>query len=234
MADLSPAGHLVIYALLGGMLPALLWLWFWLQEDKLNPEPRSRVLLAFWGGMLAVPLVYPIEKIVASHFGMVGTTIILWSVIEEVAKLAAAYFTALRSKAYDEPIDALEYLITAALGFAALENALFILNPLLDGDGIGSVAAGNLRFVGASVLHVVSSGILGYFIGRRFYAKSRMRKALAAATGLAIAIALHALFNAFIIYENGSKTFLVFACVWAAALGILLLFEKIKRIKAIE
>jgi hypothetical protein len=34
----------------------------------------------------------------------------------------------------------------------------------------------------------------------------------------------------FIIYENGSKTFFVFGCVWAAALGVLLLFEKIKKI----
>ncbi|MBI5134000.1 MAG: PrsW family intramembrane metalloprotease [Candidatus Taylorbacteria bacterium] len=233
MADLTPTGYLAIYALLGGILPALFWLWFWVQEDKLHPEPRGRILFAFWGGMLAVPFVYPLEKFVAGHFGMTGTTLVLWALIEEVAKYGAAWATALRTKAYDEPIDALEYLITAALGFAALENALFILNPLIDGDAAGSLVAGNLRFIGASLLHVVSSGVLGYFIGREFY-RSFGWKVAGRIVGLALAVGLHALFNVFIIYENGSKTFLVFACVWVAALGILLLFERIKKITAKE
>lgn len=231
MAELAPTGQIFTYALVGGILPALLWLWFWLQEDKLHPEPRGRILFAFWGGMVAVALVYPIEKFIAAKYGLGGMTIFLWAAVEEIAKFGAAWVTALRSKAFDEPIDALEYMITAALGFAAFENTLFILNPLLDGNGLGGMFAGNLRFIGASVLHVVSSAALGYFIAREFY-KSTARKITGRIAGLSLAIALHAIFNAFIIYENGSKTFLVFACVWAAALGVLLLFERIKKIKA--
>ena len=230
--DFSSDTFQFIFSLLGGILPALFWLWFWLQEDKLHPEPRGRILFAFWGGMVAVPLVYPLEKYIASHFGMTSNmTFFLWAATEEIAKYAMVAITALHSKAFDEPIDALEYLITTALGFAALENTLFILNPLLDGKIFDGIVAGNMRFIGASLLHVVSSAILGYCIGREFY-RSIPWKLAWRAVGLAAAIALHTIFNLFIIYKNGEKTFFVFACVWIAALGVLLLFEKIKKLQA--
>jgi RsiW-degrading membrane proteinase PrsW (M82 family) len=227
IATFSPSAF--AYALIGGILPALFWLWFWIQEDKLHPEPRGRILFAFWGGMVAVLLAYPLEKIVRTRFGLTFPTIIGWAVIEEILKFAAAYFTALRSKAYDEPIDAPEYLITAALGFAAIENVFFILAPLLDGNIAQGLATGNMRFIGASLLHVVTSGVLGYCIGREFY-QGRLAKYSWRAVGLLLAVSLHALFNQFILYDSGSKTLLAFSLVWIACLGILLLFEKIKRI----
>ncbi len=230
MAELNAMTNNWVFALAGGILPALLWLWFWLQEDRLHPEPRYRIWLAFWGGMLVVPLVYPIERFIYESFGSSTTTYFLWAMVEESMKFIAAYFLALRSKAFDEPIDAIEYMITVALGFAALENALFILNPLIDGNLFAGVITTNMRFIGASLLHVVASGVLGFCIAKEFY-DDKVSKILWMLFGLAAATALHTVFNTFIIYKNGEKTFLVFACVWAAVIVILLLFEKIKKLK---
>lgn len=230
MADIeiTSTTYGLIYATLGGILPALLWLWFWIQEDKLHPEPRGRILFAFWAGMIAVPLVYPLEKWAAGHFGMNATTYTIWAFAEEALKFAMAWIVALHTRDYDEPIDAPEYLITVALGFAALENTLFILNPLLEGNALQGFATGNMRFIGASLVHVVCSAILGYCIGREFK-KGRTVRNLWAILGLGLAVSLHAAFNLFIIYDNGSQTFLVFGCVWAAVIGVLLLLEKLKK-----
>lgn len=231
MADINFTAPNLFYALIGGILPALFWLWFWIQEDRLHPEPRSKIFLAFLGGMAAVILVYPFEKWAYASFGMSNTTIFIWSAIEEIAKYVMVTITVLRSKAFDEPIDAMEYLITCALGFAALENTLFILNPLLEGNALQGLVTGNMRFIGASLLHVVSSALLGYCIAREFY-RGKILKITWRIIGLTIAIALHTVFNMFIIYDNGSKIFIVFSFVWIAAIGILLLFEKIKKLQA--
>ena len=219
----------IIYASLGGILPALLWLWFWLQEDKLHPEPRRRIIFTFLGGMAIVPLIYLPEKAIATHFGLFGTTFFLWALIEESAKFTVAWLIALRSRDFDEPIDAIEYLITVALGFVALENTLFILHPLLGGNFMQGLIVGDMRFVGASLLHVVSSAVLGYCVAREFY-RGLLAKISWRMIGLTLAVALHTIFNLFIIYDNGSRTFFVFEFVWAAALGVLLLFEKVKKI----
>lgn len=235
----------VIYASLGGILPALFWLWFWTREDKINPEPRGRVGLAFIGGMLAALLAYPLESLVVKMLGIDGNsigaqiqtfapiaiiTIVLWAVIEELLKYGSAHFTALRSEDFNEPIDGLEYLITAALGFAALENFIFILNQLMAGDILGSIATGHMRFIGASLLHIVSSAAIGACIAREFY-KTKTAQVLWRIGGVILAITLHSLFNFFIMYENGSNTFIVFSSVWFMVLFLLILFEKIKKIK---
>ena len=90
----------ILFALLGGVLPALLWLWFWLKQDKKRPEPRGLILLAFVVGMIAVPVVLPFEKFADSYF--TGTAvIIIWSAIEEIFKYTFAYFAVLRRKAMD-------------------------------------------------------------------------------------------------------------------------------------
>jgi RsiW-degrading membrane proteinase PrsW (M82 family) len=217
-----------VNAILGGILPSLVWLWFWLQEDKLHPEPRGKLMLAFLGGMGAVILAYPLETLIHSHFELRPQTLILWAVVEEVLKYVAAYVLVLRSKANNEPIDAMMYLITVALGFAALENTFFILEPLVRGSVAEGIVTGNLRFLGSSLLHLVCSGILGYCIGREFFAKRSLRIGWVA-IGLAIAIALHAVFNASIIYGSGSDTILAFSSVWTGALIVLILFEKIKK-----
>ncbi|MCH7529690.1 PrsW family intramembrane metalloprotease [Patescibacteria group bacterium] len=221
--------HVLFYALVGGILPALLWLWFWLKEDSRCPEPRGLIILSFIAGMIVVPLVFPLQKLVAAHF--VGTTVIvLWSTVEEVLKFLAAYLLVLRRKDMDEPVDAIIYMITVALGFAAFENTLFLINPLGDGNIIESVLTGNLRFIGAMVLHTLASAVIGVAIALSFY-KSALAKRIYIFFGIILAIVLHTLFNFFIIQSNGEKLLEVFIFVWLGIVVLILFFEKIKRMK---
>src|SRR3989338_8740119 len=111
--DLLMTPGALFLALLGGILPATFWLWFWLKEDRLHPEPRGLLIMSFLAGMLATALAFPIEKFIAGH--PVGGTLMLlslWSVVEETLKFAAIYLVALRTKYFDEPIDAVIYLVT--------------------------------------------------------------------------------------------------------------------------
>lgn len=237
----------LFFSLVGGVLPALLWLWFWLREDRLHPEPRGLVILSFIAGMIAVLPALMAEQwvcgqVVANSLSECPTglsaarnvffVIIGWSVIEEILKYIASYCSALRSRENDEPIDALIYLITVALGFAALENTLFLSGAIKTGGIFEGINIGVLRFVGASLLHVVTSGFVGFCIALAFY-KSRVAKRIYRSLGILGAIILHSVFNFYILDSSGDAgmTFTVFAFVWLAIILLLVGFEKIKQLK---
>ncbi len=228
MMSLTPS--MVFVALLGGILPAIFWLWFWLKEDKLHPEPRGLIILSFLIGMLATALAYPIEKNIAEHVPASDLSLLfLWSVTEEGLKFLGIYIVALRTKYFDEPIDAVIYFMTIALGFAALENTMFLFNPVGDGDAMATILLGNFRFIGATLLHVAASGIVGVMLALTFY-KSRIDREIAGLLGLIIAIVLHTLFNFSIIASEGAYLYEVFVGLWIFIIGILLACEKIKRL----
>ena len=225
-----------LWAFLGGILPALLWLWFWLKEDGKKPEPKRLIIAAFFAGMLAVPVALYLEGVAKSAIQSGFYLLLAWAVIEEVVKYLGAHVVAFRSvcldksACVDEPIDPAIYLVSAALGFAALENTLFLLSPIGQGSIATSLITGNLRFVGAMVLHVVASSAIGLAMGLSFY-KSPAAKRLYFTFGLFTSIALHTLFNVSIILSNGNNVFVVFGILWIAVLVLLAVFEKVKRIK---
>ncbi len=219
----------IVYALLAGLLPTLLWLYFWLREDNLHPEPRSLITMSFIGGMLVVIVAIVLEKYASELIIDEKYKYIAWASIEEICKFIVVAIIALRSRYMDEPIDAMIYCITVALGFAALENALFILSPLENGEIAKGIITGNMRFVGATLVHVVSSAIIGFMIGITFY-KSRLTKVLSLIIGVILAIVLHAGFNLSIINETVTNTLKVFGLVWVAVVILIMLFEEVKTI----
>ncbi|MDO8620632.1 MAG: PrsW family glutamic-type intramembrane protease [bacterium] len=223
----------LFFSLVGGVLPTLFWLWFWLREDRLHPEPRSLIFLSFTWGMLVVLLALPLEQWMWNITSNMTLVIIGWAILEEVLKLVASYRGALRDRANNEPIDSLIYLITTALGFAALENTLFLAGVFKTGGFVDGLDLGILRFVGATLLHVVSSGALGFFLALGFYKRGSIKK-IDAGVGLVVAIILHVLFNLFILKSegNGLYTLTVFAFVWLAIILLLVGFEKIKQLKS--
>jgi RsiW-degrading membrane proteinase PrsW (M82 family) len=222
--------RIVLYALLGGVLPALLWLIFWQSEDGNRPEPKGLILTTFFFGALAVLIVIPFQRKVLEYYPSFGImTFLLWAALEELFKFVAARLGGLRSLKNNEPIDSLKYMITASLGFAALENALFIANPLLQQNIAGTIVTGSLRFIGSSLLHTVSSATIGLALALSFYKRPWIR-GLALVVGFGFAVFFHTAFNLFIVNENSLSTFLTFATVWSGVALLLFAFEKVKTI----
>jgi len=221
----------ILWALFGGLLPALLWLAFWLREDKKRPEPKGKIILTFVLGMFATIAVLPLEgyiKDVVTNSTLL--LIVLWSLSEELFKYIAAFFAGLHTRANNEPIDAIIYMITAALGFAAMENTLFLLTPLGDGAIVDAVITGHMRFIGATVLHILASGTVGVFMAMSFYRRKMIKKEFVLG-GLILAIALHSVFNLLIIKNTSENIFGIFLVVWLAVAILLVFFEKAKKLR---
>jgi protease PrsW len=219
----------ILAAAAGGILPALAWLWFWRREDAPHPEPRRLIALAFFAGMITVPLVIPMEKFVIPYLGTQTAIFIAWSFIEEIMKFLAAAVTVLWRRDDDEPIDPVIYMVAVALGFAALENTLFLLSPLSGTTFTQTFITGNLRFIGATLLHVLSSAVIGIAIGLAFYKKPWIKRYYVLG-GVILACLLHASFNFFILNTAEGQVLRTFAFVWIGLVGVLAILEFVKRI----
>lgn len=233
-----------VLAFIIGVVPAMIWLWFWLSEDR-HHEPARMLTLSFLGGMVAVIVALSIQQNICRLGFFSGhcfthsidswsnkdtTLFVLFAATEEILKFLFIYIIALRNKKItDEPVDDIIYLIVSALGFVTLENTLFLIDLVKNGDLVGSIIHGNLRFIGASLLHTMSSGTIGICMALAFY-KSKNKKRIYMLSGIAIAIVLHTMFNLFIIRQTEGNIFFVFGAVWLSIVVLLLLFEKVKSI----
>ena len=222
--------HVIWVAILTGVIPTLLWLFFWLREDRFNPEPKGLLALTFCAGALSVFLVLPLE-ILVKHLGLDGTPqIFFYAGVEELAKFSVVYLIDFHSSYLDEPIDYAIYLITGSLGFAMMENVMFLLNPSIQSDISFIIETGTLRFLGASILHAVLAAILGIILGFVFY-KRRITRLRFLIAGLAIVTILHTIFNYFIIKYVEINGLITLAILWVITIGIIALFEKVRNVR---
>ena len=217
-------------ALIGSVVPAVIWLFFWIREDSEHPEPRGLIIIAFIAGILSVIPTFLLEEI-ANNMYHANNLIhsqedlyAVWAAIEELMKFSAAFLVALDTRFYDEPIDAIIYLIVVALGFAAAENFLFMAGS---GDLVAGFLTGSMRFVGATLLHTLASSMIGISLAVAFNL-SKLSKLVYLAIGIFTAVLLHTSFNIFIVQDNGSGIAPVFISLWMAIILLLVFFEKLK------
>lgn len=217
-------------------LPPIFWLLFYLREDR-HPEPKRLLLMAFVGGMAAAGLAIVIELLVVGQSGMVslnegvlGSAVVVFLVIgmiEEYVKYLPVKFLIERRRDFDEPVDAMVYMMTSALGFAALENALFIF-PLLHVDvSLGLEVTAN-RFLGANLLHALSSGIVGFFLARAWFHPHRRHFIF---IGVVLAAVLHAAFNSLILVREALSQGTLYIILLLSLMTVMVFadFERLKR-----
>jgi RsiW-degrading membrane proteinase PrsW (M82 family) len=227
---------MVALVLLLGFVPGFAWLIFYIKEEETHPEPKRLILFAFASGIVFGFVAVLLENLFADATrGDVGVfsiaALVVFALIEETAKFSAAYLAIGKSRIAKNPVDLMIYLIVAALGFATLENIGSLVTFWLAASTTGTTAsfaasfaeALSLRFVGATLLHSLTSGIVGYH-----WALGVLRHKMARylITGLLIATVLHTFFN-LLILNYGS---VAYALVFLTLLGFFVLndFEKLK------
>lgn len=193
-----------------GLAPSVIWLLFYLQKDA-HPESNRMILKIFFYGMLAAVIAALIEIGISGALVTVGGNwlkifpflffalyhFIIIALVEECSKYLIIREKVINNPEFDEPVDTILYMIIIALGFAALENILVLFSgkePFLFGEAI---AITSFRFIGATFLHALCSGTLGYFLALSFFEPKKRLKLII--KGVIIATLLHGLFNISII-----------------------------------
>ena len=257
-----------------GLLPSLIWLWFYLRRDR-HPEPRRLLVIVFLLGFLATPLIGWLELCLNNplgtalninvtppsqlcqefrlpeFFGLANNSLTGWvafflivAALEELAKFLIARFAAVPRREFDEPVDTMVYLIVAALGFAASENVFAALNiaqnsGLISGaswlatDG-SVIALLVLRFVGATLLHTLAAGMLGYYLALGYFHVIKHGRAAhhVLVLGLIAATLTHAGFNLFVNLSNNlTNQIYVVATLALLIIGMTAVFIDFKKLQ---
>ncbi|MGD0977461.1 MAG: PrsW family glutamic-type intramembrane protease [Minisyncoccia bacterium] len=225
MSYLYTAPLLIIF----GFLPSLIWLFYYLRKDC-HPEPKSMIARAMFVGILLAPLAIIAELLYSNVFNDSTSAIFfLWAaLIEEFVKYLAVRWAVINNPNFDEPIDAMIYMISAGLGFAAIENILVLFHAIQSGAG-ATAQIWLLRFTGATLLHAVSSALLGYFLALSWFYDGHSKKILA--LGFGIAILAHFAFNETLLSSGSDMIGYVSSSAGLLALIFLIsfLFNKLKK-----
>ncbi len=243
-----------------GLVPGFAWLIFYLSEDP-HPEPKPLIVYTFIVGIVSGFFTIIIEElfnaataaagapsltaitqqiqnsvagIAASTFLQLISLLLGLAAIEELMKFGAAYFAVGKNKVLIDPIDAMIYMIVAALGFATLENIGAITNvAAAAASGQGAIFVSvfetvSLRFVGATLLHSLTSAIVGYHWALGIMHKKVPHYIIA---GFIFATILHASFNYLIL----NYAPIGYSVLFLLVIGFFVLndFEKIKVAEAV-
>ncbi len=220
----------MILALAFSILVALFWLKRFRRMDKYEKEPERLIYLAFFAGTLAILPSALLESLLnwtnLSDSPPLGNLFLafLWvGLVEESFKYLAVRLTVYRSNQFNEVMDGMIYMISAALGFAAAENVGYML-------GFGFFV-GLLRAFLSYLGHVSFSAILGYYLGK---AKIQGRGNWVW-IGFVWAISLHWLYDAFfVIGTTHSSVGFLFLGLMVWVFGLILTFFLIKRAQAVS
>jgi protease PrsW len=230
-----------------GLAPSIIWLLFYLRKDA-HPESGRMILKIFFWGMIitliAAFVEIGIERVLdaektfanvseASQSGLFLPSLysLLYgflgiALVEEFLKYLVVKEKVINNPEFDEPVDAMIYMVISGLGFAALENILVLLP--LGNFPLTTASVSALRFVGATFLHALCSATIGYFLALSFY--SRKRRFFLVTIGITIATILHGIYNFSIIKSVDNNYFLYVPIILLTGLAIFVSFG-FKRLK---
>lgn len=193
------------------VLPVVLLMIYIYRQDKYEKEPIGLLIRAFVGGMIAIPLDLALVTLI--HGVFYSETVFYSAFIEagfceEFCKFAILFLTIWWNKNFNEYMDGIVYATFVGLGFACVENILYVF-----GGGIGT---GIVRALLSVPGHFLFAVIMGYFFSlAKFNEKGRFGYLM---TGLFGAVLAHGLFDWLLMITDqlhpilAILIFLVFLC----------------------
>lgn len=204
--------------------PAAALLMFVYLRDRYEPEPKRLVLYVFLAGAFGIlPAVIVESALMAIRpgAGVLYLAFVAAGLVEESAKWGAVRLTAYRSRQFNEPMDGIVYAAAASLGFATVENLLYV--------GAGGVATGLSRAFLAVPGHALFGVAMGHHMGLARFAPDPGDRRRQLALSLVVPVLLHGLYDTLLLSSHPLLPWLVLPLVaaqWFSALRQIRLAEE--------
>ena len=174
------------------VLPVVVLLRYFYTRD-VHREPRTALVKTFVLGLLvtipAIPLSLGLSAVLpllslGPLLAALYDAFVVAAIPEELLKLLVIALYCARRVSFDEPMDGVVYGATAALGFAALENVLYVVG--------GGLTVALARSVTAVPMHAAMGAVLGHCVARARFGGGRR---IDVWKGWGIAVLMHGLYD---------------------------------------
>ncbi|MEA1874116.1 MAG: PrsW family glutamic-type intramembrane protease [Bacteroidota bacterium] len=181
-------------------VPVILILAYVYHRDKYNKEPWWLLLFSFVGGALTVPPIIWWETAMLDIMPAVETvnqdalyvSFLVAGLCEETSKLIILLLVVYRSTHFNEKIDGIVYAVFVSLGFALVENIMYVVS--------GGQEVGLMRAITAVPAHAIFAIAMGFHLAKaKFSARKRYRHF---ALALLVPIILHGTYNYILMSES--------------------------------
>lgn len=179
------------------LAPAAIIMLYIYVKDKYEKEPfRLLAKNFFLGATVSIVLTFALSAIAKNVFTVTDPTSIfqqfidaffIVALIEELSKYLIVRFVAQKNVAFNEPFDGIVYAVMVSMGFAALENVLYVFQY-----GFGN---GILRAFTAVPAHATFGILMGYFMGKAKFSNNKVKWNL---IGLLTATVFHGSYDFFL------------------------------------
>jgi RsiW-degrading membrane proteinase PrsW (M82 family) len=207
-----------------------LFLFFYLR-DRYKKEPFRLLLATFGlGAVVLIPAALTslsLEKLTGwrsstpSLFHAFLGAMLIVGFVEEGAKFIVVRFYAYHRPEFDEPYDGIMYSVMAALGFATLENILYVFS-----NGAGT---GVLRALLSVPSHAFDGVLMGYYLGLAKFARNDSHGNRLAGLGFCLAVLAHGLYD-FIVFSLDKAPLMLVSLVVLAVLAWVIFFKATRQL----
>ena len=220
----------LLLLVLAALAPPIILAWRLRNAERHRREPWRVLVRAFvWGATFAALLAIALETLLRGRFDRVHlgdprltlTIVLLAPLVEELLK---ALGLRLIPDAHPEPEDGSIYGGAVGLGFAATENAIYIVTAYLLGGAEIAMATALFRGVATTALHGAASALAGHGVWRARYGGAPW----AAAWGLGGAVLLHAAYNGLAAWTPG------WATLGAAGIAVVAYLRMMRRVRVLD
>ena len=211
--------------LIASVAPVMVIIFYINIKDKFEKEPKKLLFFNFLFGAIVSIIISTILYIISDYVLPAPDDFSVWqqflkaffivALIEEFSKYIIVRYYAQPKKDFNEPFDGIIYAVMVSMGFAAVENIMYVFD--------GGLQTALLRAFTAIPAHATFGVLMGYFMGK---AKFFEKKALWNLAGLLTAIIFHGAYD-FFLFINFIPGISIGAFV-SLALGIYLSRKAIK------
>ncbi|NUM34315.1 MAG: PrsW family intramembrane metalloprotease [Candidatus Brocadiae bacterium] len=194
-----------------GFAPAIFYVWYIYKKDRWEPEPTHQIVKIFFLGLISIvpagllewifqSRVFQIESASMTQYLSLNLAVcfLIIAPIEEFFKYSVVKTFVFSSDHFNEKVDGVVYMVASAMGFAALENVMYILNVGAVSNETRATWVGLMRGVLSTPAHAIFSGFVGVYLGQAKFAPTTSKSLGLTAWGLLIGIFLHGLYNALV------------------------------------